>query len=45
MNILLILEIIGLIVKLLSEGISEKDAIATASAKFKVSKADIRRFL
>ncbi|MEO2508593.1 hypothetical protein ABHA01_12450 [Clostridium paraputrificum] len=45
MNILLILEIIGLIVKLLHEGISENDAISTASAKFKISKDDIKRFL
>lgn len=45
MNIILILEIISLIIRLLSEGVSENDAIARASAKFKISKDDIRRFL
>lgn len=45
MNIFLILEIISLIIKLISEGISENDAISTASTKFKISKDDIRRFL
>ncbi|GAA0819222.1 hypothetical protein [Clostridium tertium] len=45
MNLLLILKIISVVLELIASGLSEGEAIGTASAMFGASKDFIRKFL